>query len=53
MIRRPRWTCEASVGYDDSGPAPRVILCREPAKLYGWAALCDEHKHLAFPRRKP
>ena len=43
---KQEWTCEASVGVEYSGIAPIVILCCKPAKLYGWAALCDEHKHI-------
>lgn len=45
--RRPEWTCEAGVGWrTDYAGKPVVDLCGEPAKVYGWVALCDEHKHL-------
>jgi len=40
------YRCEASVGIE---PDLRIRLCGKPAKLYGWAALCDEH---ALPRLK-
>lgn len=51
MRRQPAWTCEAGVGVDRTGHAPRIVLCGKPAKLHGWAALCDEHKHLAYPKK--
>lgn len=46
------WKCEAGVDVDRSGHAPRIILCRKPAKIRGMAALCDVHAYLAYPKHK-
>jgi hypothetical protein len=53
MKAKESWTCEAGIGVDSSGPSPRVILCRQPARLFNGPlrpfqmALCEEHASLA------
>lgn len=37
------YACEAGT-VDYSKGSPHIIKCGKPAKLYGIAALCDEHK---------
>jgi len=56
---KDEYRCEASTGWEMVGSNPRINTCGKPAKLYGIAALCDEHKDIlkkypqAVPREKP
>jgi len=45
------YRCEASVGMI-KGFKPTIKLCGKLARLYGIAALCDDHKEIAFQLRK-
>lgn len=49
----PEWRCDASISVEtDHVGKPIVRLCRKPAKIYGMAALCDEHKDVLDKYRK-
>lgn len=45
MKRMDKYKCEASIGMIPDFK-PTIRLCGKEAKLYGIAALCDEHKSI-------